>query len=190
MRIGFGHRKHTLVLAATRSCPERGTSDGLSSRASPGLMLRRTALRGASAGLRPSACATSASRRRSPFRAIRPIELAPRTNTARNRGIYKYGPPSNRLGFPKKTFRALPPCASSNSRAPILVLFVADSLIPDTMLVIPSLLGSSFMPGASLSLGRSSASAPAPVVMAVASKKVSVGVIGTGLVGAELLEQV
>jgi len=69
------------------------------------------------------------------------------------------------------------------------VLFVADSLIPDTMLVIPSLLGSAFMPGASLSLGRSSASAPAPVVMAVAPKKVSVGVIGTGLVGAELLEQ-
>ena len=68
------------------------------------------------------------------------------------------------------------------------MLFVADSLI-DTMLVIPSLLGSAFMPGASLSLGRSSASAPAPVVMAVASKKVSVGVIGTGLVGAELLEQ-
>merc|ERR1719217_1523983 len=57
------------------------------------------------------------------------------------------------------------------------------------MLAIPSLLGSAFMPGASLSLGRSSASAPAPVVMAVASKKVSVGVIGTGLVGAELLEQ-
>merc|ERR1719426_28599 len=57
------------------------------------------------------------------------------------------------------------------------------------MLVIPSLLGSAFMPGASLSLGRSSVSAPAPVVMAVAPKKVSVGVIGTGLVGAELLEQ-
>ena len=85
MRIGFGHRKHTLVLAATRSCPERGTSDGLSSRASPGLMLRRTALRGASAGLRHSACATSA-RKRSPFRTIRPIELAPRTKTARKKG--------------------------------------------------------------------------------------------------------
>lgn len=55
--------------------------------------------------------------------------------------------------------------------------------------MIPSLFGSAFMPGAPLSLGRSSASAPAPVLMAVAPKKVSVGVIGTGLVGAELLEQ-
>jgi aspartokinase/homoserine dehydrogenase 1 len=57
------------------------------------------------------------------------------------------------------------------------------------MLLVPSLIGSAFMPGASLSLGRSSVSAPAPVVMAVAPKKISVGVIGTGLVGAELLEQ-
>ena len=47
---------------------------------------RSTALRGASAGLRPSACATSASSRRSPFRTIRPIELAPRTKTARKKG--------------------------------------------------------------------------------------------------------
>ena len=58
------------------------------------------------------------------------------------------------------------------------------------MLLVPSLLGSAFMPGASLSLGRSSVTAPAPVVMAVAPKKIAVGVIGTGLVGAELLEQV
>ena len=58
------------------------------------------------------------------------------------------------------------------------------------MLLVPSLLGSAFMPGASLSLGRSAVSAPAPVVMAVAPKKIAVGVIGTGLVGAELLEQV
>jgi aspartokinase/homoserine dehydrogenase 1 len=57
------------------------------------------------------------------------------------------------------------------------------------MLLVPSLIGSAFMPGASLSLGRSSVSAPAPVVMAVAPKKIAVGVIGTGLVGAELLEQ-
>ena len=154
-------------------------------------MLRRTALRGASAGLRHSACATSA-RKRSPFRTIRPIELAPRTKTAPKRGEVAGWPRAARSLFQLLAyqFRVVTPCASSNSRAPILVLFVADSLIPDTMLVIPSLLGSSFMPGASLSLGRSSASAPAPVVMAVASKKVSVGVIGTGLVGAELLEQV
>ena len=57
------------------------------------------------------------------------------------------------------------------------------------MLLVPSLIGSAFMPGASLSLGRSTVSAPAPVVMAVAPKKIAVGVIGTGLVGAELLEQ-
>ena len=69
LRIGFWHRRHTSVLTATRSCPERGTSDGLSSGVSPGLMLRRTALRGASAGLRHSACATSARRSRGPFAA-------------------------------------------------------------------------------------------------------------------------
>ena len=78
-------------------------------------------------------------------------------------------------------------------QVPSSTSFGADSLFPSSvsrnMLLVPSLIGSAFMPGASLSLGRSTVSAPAPVVMAVAPKKIAVGVIGTGLVGAELLEQ-
>ena len=56
------HRRHTSFLAAMSTCSERDTSDGLSSVLSSGLTWRRTALRGASAGLRHSACARSASR--------------------------------------------------------------------------------------------------------------------------------
>jgi hypothetical protein len=79
---GSGHRGHTSVLAATSTCSERGTSDGLSSGLSSGLTWRRTALRGASAGLRQSACATSASRSTAARNIATRQALSLRTNTA------------------------------------------------------------------------------------------------------------
>lgn len=182
---GSGHRGHTSVLAATSTCSERGTSDGLSSGLSSGLTWRRTALRGASAGLRQSACATSASRSTA-ARNIATRQAQTRSAPTRRRGKTIHKEPHARVAKArKKTYNS--PFASAE--LDILRRRFTFSFVARNMLLVPSLIGSAFMPGASLSLGRSTVSAPAPVVMAVAPKKIAVGVIGTGLVGAELLEQ-
>ena len=108
-----------------------------------------------------------------------------RTNTAPwHKTIHKKTALSRRKGW-QKTYNS--PFASAE--LDILRRRFTFSFVARNMLLVPSLIGSAFMPGASLSLGRSTVSAPAPVVMAVAPKKIAVGVIGTGLVGAELLEQ-
>ena len=181
---GSGHRGHTSVLAATSTCSERGTSDGLSSGLSSGLTWRRTALRGASAGLRQSACATSASRSTAARNIATRKALSPHQHGAVAKPFTKKPARPRRKGW-QKTYNS--PFASAE--LDILRRRFTFSFVARNMLLVPSLIGSAFMPGASLSLGRSTVSAPAPVVMAVAPKKIAVGVIGTGLVGAELLEQ-